>query len=264
MKDRQNDLIDRFFTGELTDAEERDFREQMATDKAFSKAVDLQTRLRRELSSRRHASPVGRLLAREAEQARTGEGATVTPLRRYRWLGVAVAVLLLLCAALWFSAANYSTEALIARFHEPILDDTQAGPPQARDLLREAKRAFFSDDFARAERLSAAIPPTDSVFYGQAQALNAYALFQQEKYPAAINQFTKVIDTIPIDRSFPAGGVDKLRWTRLLAHLGAKRENDAVFKRDLQFFRTGLNESYRKKALELEKSLGSGWRKLTN
>lgn len=262
MKDRQNDLIDRFFTGDLTEEEDREFREKM-TDKSFSKAVDLQVRLRRQLTERRNESDIGRLLREEAAKAGSSTGAVVSPLRRYRWALIASVLILLAGASLWWSGNQYGNEALIARFHEPVLDDTQAGVPQARDLLREAKRAYFREDFVRAENLSAAISPADSVFYAQAQALNGYALFRQKKYPAAIDQITRVLNTITLDLSFPAGGSDKLRWTRLLAYLGAGREDDPVFNEDLRFFLDGLNESYRLRARELQQRLNSGWRLFT-
>lgn len=260
MKDRQYELIDRFFTGDLNETEDREFRDQMK-DKAFSKAVDLQQRLRGRLISSRRESPLGQLLEAEAAKVRAAP-ASSPKLRRLIGWSAAAAVLLLLAAAGWWSNNHYGDEALAIRFHQPIYDDTQAGLPDARDLMQEAKRAFFRGDFARSEEMTNAISISETWFYQQAQALKVYALFNQKKYPETIIQANQTLVLEPLTFVFPEGGSDKLRWTRMLAYVGTGNTKSPEFREDLDFFLRGLNESYRTQAEELRSMLDSGWRKL--
>ena len=251
--EENNTLIDLFLDGRLTDDSQPQFESLYRSDTSFRNAVHLQVKLEKSMTKDLLASPYAELL-------------TTKPARRLylnRFLMATAASLLLLLVGSWWATEHYSDQALATEFHEEVLDDTKASIPSDQDLITEGRKAYFSGNYERAEKLLAEIPEGDPEVFTEAQTLYGYALFQNGKYATAADQLSLLLDRGAPGRSIAGGTESKLRWTRLLAWVGTGTTDDARFRTELDFFLQGDNELYRNKATELNDRLNSGWRWLS-
>ena len=251
--EENNTLIDHFLDGRLTDDDQGRFESLYRSDTSFRNAVDLQVKLEKSMTKELLASPYANLL-------------TTKPARRLylnRFLLATAASLLLLLAGSWWATENYSDQALATQFHEEVLDDTKASIPTDQDLIAEGRKAYFSGNYQRAEKLLSEIPESNPEVFTEAQTLYGYALFQNGKYATAADQLSLLLDRGAAGRSVAGGTEDKLRWTRLLAWVGTGATDEGRFQTELDFFLQGDNELYRDKAVRLNDRLNSGWRWLS-
>lgn len=170
-------------------------------------------------------------------------------------LSIAAGFLLLLMLSIWWAEQNYSNEVIIAEFHQPILDDTQADKTKINETLKEGEKAFFQEDFTKAIALLSNLPETDSEDFYKGNFILAYAYFRNENYTQAINLFNQLSNQYYPFLPPTYKNKDKIRWTILLAHIGNEQENEAFFRQELAYFLNSKSEFYKKEAESLQAKL---------
>jgi len=278
MNELSNDqyrLIEQFFNNELKQEDRPQFDLQME-DPTFREAVLLQKELQASLKKELAESPIMQMVKAEATAYKTKQQ-EVTPKESEFWKNLnnwinqlfnpvpryayALSILVLLVAGSFIWANyNYSNNSIVQALHDPILDDTQADIPTNKELLDKAKMAFFKEDFKAAISLFSGIEDNNQ-YYHEAQSLLAYSYFRNDQFDQAITQFNRLLEDgfyTKLPNSYK--NENKLRWTRLLAYLGAKKTNETQFSEELNFFLTNKSEVYQKKAKVLESKMNSLWR----
>jgi len=279
--DTIQDLIIRYFEGELDLKEQQQFQEYLK-DPAFQKAVKEHQEILIAVSAEGEDfdqallggldldvnDPQLKTSLQEQEKRVLGkaygndaESTKIVTSKRFgmrRLLAVAASVLVLLVAgSIWFANANYSRTSIAANQYELPMPNSEMGVVEKESPFKKGRVAFFNKQYKESIRLLEGIP-SDSEKFTEAQYLLAHAHFNQKSYEKAAGLFTNVksnLDQLPmIYRE-----INQINWYLILSKLGAghdETETRALLKVLKE------NPAYKPKAEALEKALDSGWHHL--
>lgn len=291
--------IDSFLLGKLSSSARADFEKRVATDADFATLFSEQKLVSDGIRLARMSEQVGyfqglNVLAEdvemEVEENIIGEAVRVEKnldvLARFRERGAeldeeeskkepktkilsisfiryaAVAATFLILVTFWWADLNYSNSSIINDLNEPFLNYQQAGTSPKENIIKVAKKDFFSGNYQKAIDNLLLIRKEDGTVFYEAQGLMAYTYFNKADYTNAINQFDLLIGSYYDSLSIEYQDKNRLRWTRFLAYLGDNQKDSSFFQKELDFFLNNKSEIYRKKAQLLQTSLNSNWRKL--
>lgn len=257
------DLIQQYLDGFLKGKELQDFERQLQSDKVLAEEVELMKELRPAVAL--HQRIEGKETALKETLAGLGERhfkEEVKVMNIRRVLAIAASILFLVIS-FWWVNNNYSNRALISNFYEPLLDYKKANISEDEALLTTAKEAFFSKQYAIAISSLKEIPQSASKSYYEAQGLLAYSLFDNQNFEQAIPQFTLLIEKYYEELPIEFRDKNRLRWSRLLAHVGNNRADSSFFETELTYFLNHDSQIYKEKAQRLEKKVNSKFRHIT-
>ena len=267
LSQRQHELIDKYLEADLTPDEESELRSYAQEDPAFREWLDWYIQLGPAAGQHlREADPLKRLLIEEEKKIAAADRPALRPVHgpsRYRWVGVAAAVLLVIAAAWWAlqppAAPNY--EAIAGSLYDQsiaVLGGVMSDETDAPGPFEAAKKAIRNGEYDLAQSRLKRYAPSDSA-YAEARYLLGHTHFQTGDYAAAALDFQTVLQPSYLD-ALPAtyGGAQDVAWLRLLALVGSG-DGDGIAAA-LRAFETtfpNMDPYYRDQLSELKKQISS-------
>lgn len=146
------DLIDRYFEGDLNANEMKDFQEQLARDKDFAAAFEIEKDIIQGIEALGNQGLKATLQTFHQEEIvakkTASKKAKVVSMRLYRWLAIAASFAFLAVMAIWLLQAPMSSEDLFAAHYETPAFETLRGH-QANDV-EKIKTWYQGKDFEQA------------------------------------------------------------------------------------------------------------------
>lgn len=265
LTDRDKQLIDRYLTQELENHELPEWELKMQ-DPIFSQAVathqavieNVVEAYKQNEWKQQFQSASERYHKANSEVSASGN---IVSLLARRIRIVAAIVVLGIVGLVGWANSQYSGLAIAQSLQDSLLDDTGMGQINVDSIMAIAKGCFFGKEYERALR-EFSLVPRNSKHYPEAQILKAYTFFQLQEYQSAISLFDEWIDDNYDQLPNQYRNENKLRWTRLLAYVGANDTDTDFFKLELYYFLNSNSEHYSDKAEQLKNKLESPWRRV--
>ena len=275
--DQMQELIERYFEGKLSEKEKITFRSQLHNAE-FREAVKFHEALlnviEQETQSKENTYNIEDLFLdsmsvplqlSESKNNVDKKEAVIIPLRKQPFfiLKIAAGLLILVfsSALLWVNA-SFSDQAIVENFHEKFSPNLLMGTSEQELAFKNGKIEFRNGNFKKATELLERIDNQDKSKYYEAQCLLAFCQFELKKYDKAIKYFNKVIEKKEHLPNHYKEDIDKIRWSRMLAHIGNNQMNSDVYKTELEFFLSHPSDFYKNKADQLKQQLNNPWRVL--
>lgn len=268
----QQRLIDRYLQGQLSKEDAGLLNQYKKEDnRVFFEELRFQEAIKSTVKKHPPNNDLKALLNKEAKQIRekVSDDYLINSVKKERFrvirnnLSIAASLLLLISVGgVFWANSRFSAPAIAASLVEVPMENSSMSEIQDITALSKGKDAFFKGAYEEAKQLLLRITPTASDTYYEAQVFLAYIYFEQKKYEESIYQFDQLLD-----KDFDAlpntyKNQNKLRWNRLLAHVGNHQTETTFFKEELFFFLNNKSNFYQQKANQLQARLNSPWRKI--
>lgn len=268
MDNFDNDKIDNFVRGLMSDLEREEFNQEVEQDDALKAEVEFHQDVASIVRKRKALQLVTAELEAdhffsEAKPEEQSEAKVVNLSKRRsgsirRYLAYAASLLVLVVAGLGFINTQYSNSGLTtfdannlaSNSMRTVTSDTNADP------FKEGIQAMEQKDFAQAITFFEAIPE-DSENYTSALLYLATAQYEAENYEDAITS----AETLLAQESKSATMRFDAEWLFVQSKL-AQGELDTAFETQLEAIATNDSHDYQMEAQELQAQLNSFWRKL--
>ena len=210
---KQESLIERFFEGLLTEAEQDEFDHLFSKDPEFRREVEFQKGLK-EIISHHERSKL-------KKQLRSIENGQRTPVKRQWWIAAAVTLLVLL-SGIWYSQnQKQEPETLFATYFEPyrnvILPIERNG--ETIDPKARAFYAYEQGNYEEALKAFTGLAPEDK---------DPAVIFFIANTHLALNQSDLAIELLEANLNKIDSLQDRHLWYLAMAYLNKGDQNNAI------------------------------------
>ena len=240
----QYELFDQYIAGELDAESSRQFEQALNQDEQLRKTFDtyrlgVRYTLWQKSANNQDNAFLSQLKKLRQEtpafnsstEAKQSEDQLSKRLRLLLVIAAALIGLLLLVWALRSAFQTKATEEIILAEQYNPLPVPATLSPSTQDSMSAAFSSYRRKDFGKAIEIFTSFPKTDERF-AEAQIFAAYAYFEQENYPAALEAYEQVIQSKDLRY------ISNAEWNQLLAALVLSSTNEKIE----QYFQGILNQ----------------------
>lgn len=263
---QEEKLIEQYLNGKLEGESLFAFRSRMDNDSQFKEKVLDYEILYEGFQEVKIQNMKNEVKDWEGEIAKAEKG-KIQPrvFRINQWQKIAIAASFLILAFFgfnWYASKFYDNDAIAQNHYSlpnsgvRVIDDKNPDPiiSEQNRLFNEGMTAFQSADYKNAINQFQSVNP-ENENYITAQYLLAHSFYQTNQFEVAVLNFRTVVDSG--DSRFSEAAM----WFELLAQLRNDKLNDSFYNL-LAAISQNPQHVYHTKAIKLEQSLSSGWRKL--
>jgi hypothetical protein len=252
-----------YVNGQMDAAEQPDFERQMAENEELEREVNFYrevaqtTRKMEDQELRRLISATDHELAGEGffEAQPSAKMRRLNPLRIA--IAIAASVLVLAAAGWWYANSNYSNQALADRhFDAQVTQQMVRSESGTEGLLSPGLQALSSGQWEEAILFFETIPESSGQ-YLESRLYLALAHYQSKDFKAALD----IADEV---RTSTSRFQQKARWLQLSSLLQLNETGDTFHLLLDDATTDNTDPYYQKMAKELEREMGSFWRKIVD